>query len=148
MSVISFDVAAFRAAFPEFSSSTTYPSPTLQMFFDTATVYINPIVTNGVPFALDENSKTLALNLMTAHLTKISTMAASGQTSGFVQSATVDKVTVGLTPPPNKNHWQWWLSSTPYGAQLLALLLTKSSGGFYFGGLPELSAFRKVGGIF
>lgn len=148
MTVISFDVAAFRAAFPEFSSATVYPTDTLSMYWDSATIYINPNTGNTVIGGLNDASKTRCLNLMTAHLTKLSTLIAAGQAPGFVQSSTIDKISVTITPPPNKNQWQWWLNTTPYGSQLLALLQAKSVGGFYFGGSPELSAFRKVNGVF
>lgn len=85
---------------------------------------------------------------MTAHLTALSDLAAQSQTPGYEQSATIDKVSVSLTPPPNKNQWQFWLNTTPYGMQLLALLQSKSAGGFYIGGLPETAAFKKVAGIY
>jgi hypothetical protein len=66
-----------------------------------------------------------------------------------VSGASVDKVSVTLTPPPVKSQWQWWMSLTPRGAQLLALLKSKAAGGLYVGGLPaERAAFRKAGGVF
>jgi hypothetical protein len=85
---------------------------------------------------------------MTAHLAAISVLIAAGQIPGLVQNATIDKITVGLTPPPIPNQFQWWLNITPYGQQLLAMLQVNSVGGFYIGGLPERSAIRKVYGIF
>lgn len=89
-----------------------------------------------------------ALTLLTAHLAALGVLIAAGQVPGLVQTATVDKVSVSLTPPPILTQFQWWLSLTPYGQQLLALLQVASVGGIYIGGLPEISAFRKVGGIF
>lgn len=85
---------------------------------------------------------------MTAHLTQLSTMAAAGQATGVGQSATVGAVSVSMVPPPIKSGFQYWLASTPYGMQLWALLNVKGAGGLYVGGLPEKTAFRKVGGIF
>lgn len=139
-----FDVSAFRISYPAFSNTVTYPDATLQMNFDNATCYI----ANANYGWLNGDCRYLALTLMTAHLTALSDLIAAGQVPGLVQNATIDKITVGLTPPPLKNQWQWWLSLTPYGQQLYALLQSVSVGGLYIGGLPERAGFRKVGGIF
>jgi hypothetical protein len=146
VSTYTFDVTAFRLAFPAFADVTAFPTATLQMNWDTAGCYIEN--TDSGCFALEGACRVRALNLMTAHLTALSVLVAAGNTPGLVQSATVDKVTVSLTPPPLPNQWQWWLSLTPYGQQLLALLQVSSAGGFYYGGLPEGLAIRKFGGIF
>lgn len=144
MSVITFDVAAFRISFPAFANDTTYPSAVLQGYWDT-----------GICIVSDENygwmqgaCRTRALNLLTAHLAALADIIASGQTPGLVNSATIDKVSVSLTPPPIRDQWDWWFSLTPYGQQFLVILQAKSVGGFYVGGNPELSAFRKVGGVY
>lgn len=144
MATHEFDVDEFREQFPAFADEDAFPDATLQQYWNAATCYITP-----VDFCwLQNDCLQLALNLMTAHLTALSALIAQGQTPGYEQSATIDKISVTLTPPPNKNQWQWWLSTTPYGMQLLALLQAKSAGGFYIGGLPETAAFRKVGGIY
>lgn len=142
--VITFNVTAFRAMFPAFANAITYPDLRLQSYWDMGTCYISDLDYGWLQGAC----RTSALNLMCAHLVALSDIIASGETPGLVNSAGTDKVSVSLTPPPVKNQWQWWLNLTPYGAQLLALLTMQSAGGFYIGGLPEKSAFRKVGGIF
>jgi len=144
MAILTFNVASFRVQFPAFESAITFPTVTLQAYWDAAICYIDD---NGSYGWLVNGCRQLAINLMTAHLTSLSVLIAAGQVPGLVQNATVDKVTVGLTPPPLKNQWQWWLSLTPYGQQLLALLQSQSAGGWYVGGLSELSAFRRVGGV-
>lgn len=145
MSILIFDVTQFRTLFSAFSNVTLYPDATLQMYWDMGTCYIS---NNGSYGWLTGTCRQQALNLMTAHLTALSGLIASGQTPYLMQSSTIDKITVTLTPPPLKTQWQWWLSTTPYGMQLYALLQVSSVGGWYIGGLPESSAFRKVGGIF
>ena len=74
---------------------------------------------------------TLALNFMTAHLVYLNQIANSGQNTALMQGATIDKVSVQLTPPPEAGQWQWWLNQSPYGQSLLALLQVASVGGFY-----------------
>lgn len=148
MSVITFDVAEFRASFPAFGDMLVYTDALLQGNFDSATVFVNPNTGSNWYIKFTDSVRKRCLYLMTAHLTQLGVQAAAGQTPGQVQSSTIDKVSVTLTPPPNVNQWQWWLGLTAYGQQLLALLKAKSAGGFYIGGLPELGAFRRVGGAF
>jgi uncharacterized protein DUF4054 len=139
-----FDVTKFRLTYPAFADPLKYPDALLQQNFDFSGCY----VTNDNYGWLRGDCRYNALTLMTAHLTALYDINKSGQIAGQIQDATIDKISVSLTPPPNPNEWQWWLSQTGYGQQLLALLQVNSAGGFYIGGLPEKSGFRKVGGIF
>lgn len=142
--VITFDIPAFRIAYPAFSDPEKFPDETLQLYWNNATCYVS----NRNYGWLNGCCRTLALNLMTAHMTQMSTSANTGQATGVVTNAAVGAVNVGIMPPPAKSAFQYWLYCTPYGAQLAALLNVKGVGGISVGGLPEKSAFRKVGGIF
>ncbi len=144
MSTHVFDVTTFRLQFPEFADPLTYPDARLQGYWDLATAYINP--TDSCTISGIQLQQ--ALNLMTAHLAKLYTSIDKGKTTGLLQGATVDKVSVTLTPPPAKTGYQWWLVQTSYGSQLWALLQVAAAAGFWFGGLPELASFRKTAGIF
>jgi hypothetical protein len=144
------DIAAFRAAFAEFADAEEWPDALLLSSFAQAREYISAKPGGRLGSALE-----LALWLMTAHLAALAGGArGAGQGIGgsggcLVSGASVDKVSVTLTPPPVKSQWQWWMSLTPRGAQLLALLKSKAAGGLYVGGLPaERAAFRKAGGVF
>lgn len=130
MSVITFDIAAFRAAFPQFTSDTTFPDATLQGYWDVAIVYISDVNYGYLSGA----SRERALNLLTAHLAALGVLIAAGQVPGLVSGSTVDKISVTLTPPPVKTQFEWWLSLTPYGQQLAALLSTWAVGGLYIRG--------------
>jgi len=141
MADLTFNVAQFRVEFPEFVD---VPDPTLQQYWNTAILYIS----NQNAGVMNGSSRQYALDLMTAHLTKLSALILAGQTPSIVNSSSIDKISVSLTPPPFKTSWDWWLSTTPYGLQLLALLNVNSVGGGYYGGLPERTAFRKVGGTY
>ena len=86
---------------------------------------------------------------MTAHLLFLNKKIDDGNNAtGAVQSATEGSVSVSFTAPPSRDGWEYWLSSTPYGVQLWALLSGLMVGGAYIGGLPERKAVRKVGGVF
>ncbi len=142
-----FDVTQFRIDYPQFSDDVKFPDATLQMYWDWATCYISD---RDYGF-LHGRCRFHAINLMTAHLAALSVVIAQGnysQIPGIVQSATINKISVSLTPPPLENQWQWWLSLTPYGQQLLALLQVQSVGGFMIGGAPVRSAFRNQSGGF
>ena len=141
--IITFDIDQFRAQCPEFSSGCSeLPDATLQGYWDIAICYISD-VNYGY---LRDDCRARAINYMVAHLAKLSQLIAANQVPGQTQGAGIDKVSVTMTPPPNKTQFQWWLGTTVYGQLLLALLSVKSTGGFYVGGRPELAAFRKVGG--
>lgn len=147
MSTITLDPAAFRALFPQFADPVKWPDAALSIQFGAATGYVSADTYGDMPVA----ARTNALYLMTAHLLALGVIIAQNNYSGqvgVVQGAVVDHVQITLTPPPVKSQWQWWLNTTPYGAQLLGLLEAQAAGGFYVGGLPERAAFRKVAGIF
>jgi hypothetical protein len=145
MGAIIFNPANFRDQFPAFQCTPPISDATLQGFFNTATIYIsNP---NGYCYrgGFTQPQRMQALYLMTAHLTAISQTIAQKQSTGVMINATVDKVSVTLQPPELPNQWQYWLQSTPYGQQLLALLQVLSVGGAYIGGSPQRSSFRRLG---
>lgn len=140
------DIPSFRILFPQFASETAYPDATLTAFFGAATVYLGDYDN----YALCGQGRQYALNLLTAHLLAVGTgaAAATGSGGGVVTGSTIDKVSVTLMAPPAKSAWAFWLSGSPYGLQLWALLKVRSAGGYYIGGLPERDAFRRVGGGF
>ncbi len=138
------DIAAFRAMFPAFADVAKYPDVTLSMWWTMATSYIHDYDN----CLICGDTLQLALNLMTAHLAQSFTLIGAGQVPGVVTSATEGSVSVSMEPPPAKSAWAYWLSTTPYGLQLWALLQTLTVGGFTIGGLPESSGFRRAYGIF
>lgn len=143
MATIPFDVTAFRTMFPAFSNTTTYPTITLQSYWDMATAYINDKTAGYYCGGWVLKQQVLALNLMTAHLAALFVLIASGQTPGIEISATIDKISVSMEPPPAKNQWQYWLQTTPYGAQLLALLQIAAAGGRFYNPAAVFTAFRR-----
>ena len=89
------------------------------------------------------------LYLMTAHLTYLQDSMTDDGDIGITQSASVDKVSISLAMPPyGTSPWKFWLNSSPYGKQLLALLTVVSVGGKYIGGRDEIGSFRKARGRF
>lgn len=140
-----FDVTRFREAFPEFRDVLAWPEAMILNGHTMALCYISP--TGGK--RLSGECRALAIDLMTAHLVFLDGQIMKGGATAMVSGASVDKVSVTLTPPPAKSQFSWWLSLTPRGQQLLALLKNKAAGGMYVGGLPaEREAFRKAGGVF
>ena len=134
----SFNTSAFRVTYPAFANETTFPTVTLQAYFNTAGSYL----ANDNYGQLRDDSRYTALTLMTAHLAALSILIAAGETPSVAAGASIDKVTVSLEPPPVKSQFHWWLSTTPYGQQLLALLQMRSAGGFYLGGSRTRGGFR------
>lgn len=141
------DIATFRLLFPEFANPGPFPDAYIQAQWDMAVSYIG----DRDGWALSGAPLRNALNLLTAHLMKLNLMLTAGGGAGVVgvvTGASIDKVSVSLAAPTTRGGWQYWLSTTPYGMQLWALLSMKAGGGLYIGGRPERRAFRKVGGNF
>lgn len=133
----------FRQRFPAMADPVVFPDAQILAQWEMATCFISQGRT------LKAKCLETALYLMTAHLLWSGWLISQGQTSAnIVTGATISKVSVSMQPPPAKSAWQFWLASTPYGLQLWALLNIKAAGGAYVGGLPERTAFRKVGGVF
>ena len=144
MTLLTIDIPIFRQQFPAFSNTTSFPDVMIQMYFDMATNYIS----NENYGFLRDNSRLLAIYLMTAHLLLIADGINTGKLVQPVINATEGTVTVGFAPPPFKDGLEWWLSSTPYGQQLWSLLSIKSAGGFYVGGSNVRAGIRKPQGRF
>lgn len=144
------DLPTFRLVFPAFADPTLFPDAYVQAQWGAAGGYISPW--DNCFVAGPQLNR--ALSLLTAHLLQVNVMltaaGASGTTPvlGVMTAASIDKVSVTNMPPPIRNGWQYWLSSTPYGLELWAFLRMLAGPGFYVGGLPERAAFRKVGGVF
>jgi hypothetical protein len=146
---IHYNDAAFRALFPAYSPVSPQSLPTtIQVYWDMATAYVSDRAGGCYIGGMNLKQQTLALNLMTAHLLYLSGLIQSGNTPGVMTGATIDKISVTLEPPPVKNQWQYWLQTTPYGQQLLALLQVASVGGFYASsGVPGRAGFQFGNGM-
>lgn len=143
--VITFDYALFQLQIPSYANSILYPEALVENFWNIAINYVNDTGNYG---CMQGPSRAYAINLMTAHLIYLQGLIAAGQVPGLVQDSQVDKIQVSLTPPPVKNQFDWWLSLTPYGQSLLALLQVSSVGGFYIGGSPVLSSLGYRNGFY
>ena len=140
MGAVSLDIAVWRAQFPQFKSISAYPNDLIENYFAQSEGYIsNWGRCNFRTLAF----KRQALYLLTAHLAAIYVQINAGSSPNVMTGATIDKVSITVEPPPAPNAWQYWLQTTPYGQQLLALLQVTSAGGFYGGGYPTVAAFRR-----
>lgn len=144
MATLTFDVALFRAQFPEFANGSTYPDALLQGYWDMAACFVSD---EDYGF-LSGSCRQLALNMLVAHFARINDQIATGNDPSIISSATVDKVSISRMTPKELNQWNYWLNQTPYGQQLLALLKVKGAGGLLVGGINERAAFRQIGGFY
>ena len=110
----------FRNQFPAFENTTIFPPAQLEGWWTMATAYIN--IDNTRPWIFKSGQLQLAVDLMCAHLAASFTLISNGIPSVLVIGTTEGSVTVSMEPPPSKTAFGWWLSTTPYGAQLRALL--------------------------
>lgn len=131
-----FSLAAFRARYPQFAG---LEDGQIHACADQAGELLS---VNG---GTGDSSR---LCLLVAHLLTLEQQAKAGAIVGQVTGAGVDKINVSLAAAPSRDMWEYWLSLTPFGLQLLVLLKVCSAGGLYVGGRPERAAFRSVGGKF
>jgi hypothetical protein len=131
---MTFDLPTFRALYPQFAGVSESAVLTAS---GQAACYIDNTCADDC-----------AIYLMVAHLLQLAANAAAGTPGGQITTATIDKVSVTVAQAPGTDSYRYWLNSTPYGQQLLALLARCAVGGAYVGGLPERAAFRSVGGMF
>lgn len=144
MSIITFDIAAFRAQFTAFADSSIFSNGLLNTNWDLACCFISP---ENYGF-LNGHCREQAIMLLTAHITQIGVYINSGRNPALLTGATIDKVSVTATPPPASDQLAWWFNLTGYGQQAWALLSMNAVGGAYYGGAPVMSAFRKYNGLF
>lgn len=131
-------IEEFYKEFPEFNTE-TYQTICPRAFRQTKSFFS----TKNYGRLKNDDRKT-AFYLFCAHLSllyfKNSTAMQTGAASngaGLVASANVGEVSVSYVQIPNLDNLEYWLSLTPYGLELLALLEIYTSAPFYFGGSFE-----------
>lgn len=144
MATLQFDATLFRQQFPGQFLDPPNTDAILELYWNTAICYVSP----DTGEFMTADCRRQIINLVVGHLITIAGNATIGQQSGFIESASIDKVSVTIQSFDNKNQFQWFLNQTPYGQQAYAQLHVASVGGFYFGGRNELGSFRRSGGDF
>lgn len=108
MAIVAFDLAGFRARYPEF---VTVTDALLGAYFTEATIYLNN--TDSSPVA-DVTIRSLLLNMIVAHIAAINS-GINGQAAsplvGRINSATEGSVSVSTDMGPVTNSQAWYLSS-------------------------------------
>lgn len=73
--------------------------------------------------------------LLAAHLLSQQEAIANGDTTGGIQTgASIDKISVSVAPAPYSDTFEYWLSGSRYGQELLGFLEFKTITPVYFGG--------------
>lgn len=127
-------VEEMRVLLRAFQDTQKYPENVLSISLTLAQQYIHPqdcCLLKGL-------SRRLAIYYMAAHVQTLQDQAVSGNLSnGVPTSASIDRVSVSVAPPPYKDQYEYWLNQTPYGAMYLALLNSVTGLGVYVGGSNE-----------
>lgn len=127
------DITVFRELFSAYASETDYPDTTLQQWYAIGKCYIK-----DNDCVLPEECRSFALMAMLAHLLYIQDQVKAGNQVRVITSATEGKVSVSLAEPPSSSSFSYWLNSSPYGDQVLAMLVVEFAGGGWVGdGLPR-----------
>ena len=127
----------FLAEFPEFSDETKFTETQIVRCGKAASKYITEW-RNGFPLK-EPDERLYALFLMTAHILLMRKNAADDigggnlPAGGRVRKATVGAVTVETDSPSgaSTDDYNYWLSQTVYGQELLAYLANAAPAGIY-----------------
>ncbi len=139
MSVVAFDSAAFLARYPEFSSVSV---PTLQAYFNEATIYLNNTDTSPVTDGSVGGLRSMLLNMLTAHIAALNSGVngvAPSQLVGRIDQASEGSVSVHADMGAIPGTAAWYMQ-TKYGAaywQATATYRTMR----YFPGTSKTQAF-------
>lgn len=145
MATLAIDIAAFRAQFPGQFPVPSQTDAKIQILWDIAICYISDI-DEGV---LQGDCRRKAINYVVAHLITLNDKATAGQAPGFLESATIDKISVSIQSFESKTQFAWWMNQTIFGQAAYAMLQAKGAGGRYAAsGSNELGAFRRAEGLF
>lgn len=125
MAVLTFDIAAFRAAFPQFADVT---NAQLEYYWDVACL-ISGLNTDGSPIS-NLTSRQTILFLLVCHL---ATLAQMGDIlTGQLTSATEGSVSSGFAAFPTKNLTEAWYTKTQCGALYWQATKFYWTGGRYY----------------
>ena len=138
-----FPIQDFLAEFPEFSVANGFTEAQVARCGKMASRYITEW-RNGFPLP-ERDDRIYAMFLMSAHLLTMRKNAADDlangntPTGGRVRKATVGAVTVE-TDSPNSytlDDYNYWLSQTVYGQELLAYLANSAPAGIFCNGRKD-----------
>lgn len=121
--VVTFDVAAFVARYPQFAAYNTANPGALQLFFNEATLLLKNAANSLVR---DLTERAMLLNMIVAHLGLIGgilTPAGAGSTAGQVgrvSNATEGSVSATLDMGAAYGSQAWW-NQSQYGATYWAM---------------------------
>lgn len=86
---------------------------------------------------LKRKQKQYVIFLLTAHLLAQQNAINNGDTTGGLQtSASIDKVNVSVAPAPFSDNFDYWLTQSRYGQELLGFLNIQTATPIYIGGSP------------
>lgn len=109
MPAVAFDIAVFRARYPEFAN---VDDSTLNAYFSEATVYCNNTDASRVS---DLGQRAVFLNMLTAHIAALAGRASQGGLVGRINQATKGSVSVSSEMAPPVGSAAWFMQTT-YGS--------------------------------
>lgn len=123
MAILDFDLAAFRAAYPQFD---TIEDSLLEGFWDIACAVSQ--MNTGTSRVTDLTTRQTLLFLLVCHLC---TLYQRGNVVGPLTSASEGSVSSGFAAPPYTAQ-NWWYLQTPCGAMFWEAMRFYRTGGKYY----------------
>lgn len=109
MAIVSFDLALFRARYPEFASTA---DALIEACWDEGTIYLDNTDASRVT---NVTTRAVLLNMLAAHILGLQARQASAGIVGRINQATEGSVTVSAEMGPASGSSAWFMQ-TQYGA--------------------------------
>lgn len=136
-----FNAEVFREQIVQYADAALYPDALLLSYWNFSLNFCS----EKINIFAQISSQQLILNLFIAHFIYINHKLNRKDLPVVLASSSAGAESASFTPPPVGNSpFRYWLSTSPYGNQILGILDLLGVGGILIGGSPEKSAFRNA----
>lgn len=143
MSHVEVTISQFREDFTEFASTQTYTDAFLNRMLRTAKAFIST-----ENFRIEPDVRVLLIELMMGHLITLATTNPDGIGASMAEeaseelSASVGSVSVTKAHPVVNDSFEFWIQTTGYGQQFLAILTAQNPTGVFYYGIPNVFGIK------
>jgi len=143
MSQVEITIQQFRTDFDEFSDTQKYSDALLTRMLRTAKGFIST-----ENFRIEPDIRVLLIELMMGHLITLATTNPEGVGASMAEeaseelSASVGSVSVTKAHPVVNDSFEFWIQTTGYGQQFLAILTAQNPTGVFYYGIPNVFGIK------
>lgn len=114
---MTFDITAFRAAFPEFADATTYPDAMINFWAGLAATLVQPLPATAPSTQLLDLYVAHAITLAANNAKAVAAGGSPGIAGGITSSKSVGSVSISYDTNAGLQNGAGWFNLTVYGRQ-------------------------------